>query len=363
MPADKPRLRFEVEQGMFPTLASAVRTTAAFLFFFIAFGHAAKSEDARHEARVLPAAARATGGDFGEVCRLIKRAAADNGLPEGFFRRIIWQESRFDPAARSHAGAEGIAQFMPETASSRGLLDPFDPVDALRESASYLRELNRTFGNLGLAAAAYNAGPGRLYRWLSGKRQLPQETLRYVQIVTGQPITAWSSGSAKWNDQVMPDDIPCPTFADIATEADPGRARAIPTVSNWAPWGVQLLGNWTQGEVLADYEKLRRGHLSVLGDKDPMIVVAYGPSGMTKRFLVRVAENTREEAQRVCTELRRQNVACFAVQTPTEQEVLAKARRYARLMSYAHMPASSPAQGLCLRHRGRRDASSVAGCL
>ena len=51
---------------------------------------------------------------------------------------------------------------MPQTASSRGLFDPFDPLQSLPESASYLRELKSRFGNFGLAAAAYNAGPGRI---------------------------------------------------------------------------------------------------------------------------------------------------------------------------------------------------------
>ena len=97
-----------------------------------------------------------------DICRTLGQAAADNDLPEEFFTRLIWQESRFDPAAVSPAGAQGIAQFMPQTAAMRGLTNAFEPLQALRELASYLRELRTTFGgNLGLAAAAYNAGPGR----------------------------------------------------------------------------------------------------------------------------------------------------------------------------------------------------------
>ena len=62
----------------------------------------------------------------------------------------------------SPKGAAGVAQFMRATASWHGLADPFEPVEALRHSAAYLRELLDRFGNLGLAAAAYNAGPGRV---------------------------------------------------------------------------------------------------------------------------------------------------------------------------------------------------------
>ncbi len=93
-----------------------------------------------------------------DFCPVIEQEAQKNGLPLGFFTRLIWKESRFDPDAISPAGAQGVAQFMPRTASSRGLLNPFEPTEALRESASYLHELLQSFGNLGLAAAAYNAG-------------------------------------------------------------------------------------------------------------------------------------------------------------------------------------------------------------
>src|SRR6266481_9564364 len=116
-----------------------------------------------------------------EICRTLAQAAADNELPEEFFTRLIWQESRFDSGAVSPAGAQGIAQFMPQTAATRGLANAFEPLQALRESASYLRELRTTFrGNLGLAAAAYNAGPGSVEAWLARRRALPAETQAYV---------------------------------------------------------------------------------------------------------------------------------------------------------------------------------------
>src|SRR5690348_10229373 len=78
-----------------------------------------------------------------EICHTLARAAADNDLPEEFFTRLIWQESRFDPKAVSPMGAQGIAQFMPATAAMRGLVNAFEPLQALRESASYLSELDR----------------------------------------------------------------------------------------------------------------------------------------------------------------------------------------------------------------------------
>ena len=69
------------------------------------------------------------------------------------------RESGFDPAARSSAGALGIAQFMPGTARTYGLGDPFDPDDAIDAQAHLMRDLLRAFGAVPLALAAYNAGP------------------------------------------------------------------------------------------------------------------------------------------------------------------------------------------------------------
>src|SRR5262249_38968099 len=91
------------------------------------------------------------------LCQSLATAAADNGLPVDFFARLIWQESRFKADAISRAGAQGVAQFMPGTAKLRGLEDPFDVPTAIASSAALLRDLHKQFGNLGLAAAAYNA--------------------------------------------------------------------------------------------------------------------------------------------------------------------------------------------------------------
>ena len=124
------------------------------------------------------------------MCLMIESAARANELPLEFFARVIWQESRFQsdavgPMTRNGQRAQGIAQFMPGTASERRLLDPFDPVQALPKSAEFLRELREQFGNLGLAAAAYNAGPRRVRDWLAGSGSMPQETRNYVVAITG----------------------------------------------------------------------------------------------------------------------------------------------------------------------------------
>ncbi|MBV8472544.1 MAG: lytic transglycosylase domain-containing protein, partial [Hyphomicrobiales bacterium] len=70
------------------------------------------------------------------VCRLIESSAHLQGLPVVFLTRLIWQESSFQPGAVSPAGAQGIAQFMPGTASDRGLANPFDPEEAIPKAAA-----------------------------------------------------------------------------------------------------------------------------------------------------------------------------------------------------------------------------------
>src|SRR4051794_40126124 len=108
-------------------------------------------------------------------CSSLARAAAVHDIPLAFFTRLIRQESNFNSKAVSRAGAQGIARFMPATALWRGLSDPFEPTQALLESARWLHELQAEFGNLGLAAAAYNAGPRRGKNWVGGRGKISNQ--------------------------------------------------------------------------------------------------------------------------------------------------------------------------------------------
>src|SRR5689334_7409473 len=133
------------------------------------------------------------------VCLMLESAARANALPVEFFVRLIWRESRFRPGAigpstRSGRRAVGIAQFMPATAAERNLLDPFNPIEALPKAAEFLKDLRSQFGNLGLAAAAYNAGPGRVRAWMAGTTSMPSQTRTYVVAVTGNSVEEWAAG-------------------------------------------------------------------------------------------------------------------------------------------------------------------------
>jgi hypothetical protein len=252
----------------------------------------------------------------GDICRTLAQAAADNDLPIEFFTRLIWQESRFDTQAVSSKGAQGIAQFMPGTASARGLTDPFEPLQALREAASYLRELRTTFrGNLGLAAAAYNAGPGRIEAWLAGQRGLPQETRAYVRIITGHTADTWASQPPEWKPLDIPKGAPCTEIASLNAVIPRPSPPSAPNPA-WDVWGVQLAGNWSEGRVLATYEQLRRQH-HVLRDRLPLVLRARirGPRGASK-FMVRVSEGSRAGADALCAKLRAGGGACVVLRNP-----------------------------------------------
>jgi hypothetical protein len=261
--------------------------------------------------------ARAEPPAVDEICRTLSQAAADNALPEEFFTRLIWQESRFDPTAVSPKGAQGIAQFMPQTAAMRGLINAFEPLQALRESASYLRELRTTFGgNLGLAAAAYNAGPGAVEAWLAGRGFLPFETQAYVRIVTGYTAEAWNSKPLpQLESSTAPAGARC---TEIAKQMIESIRRRLPLTASpaWGPWGVQLAGNWSEGGVLASYERLRRKHAAVLGDRLPLVLYARRGAGST--FVVRVSEKSRGDADTLCAKLRAAGGACVVVRNPSD---------------------------------------------
>lgn len=251
-----------------------------------------------------------------DICRTLAQAAADNELPEEFFTRLIWQESRFDPTAVSPAGAQGIAQFMPKTAAARGLTNAFEPLQALQESASYLRELRTTFrGSLGLAAAAYNAGPGQVEAWLAGRRGLPFETQAYVRIITGYAAQEWASPTPpKLAASSTQTGERCVELAKLMLQSPRRLRRDLTADPAWGPWGVQLAGTWSEGRVLATYEQLRRKYDAILGDRLPLVVEAYrrAPS----RFIVRVSESSRASADSLCSRLRAAGAACVVLRNP-----------------------------------------------
>jgi hypothetical protein len=254
------------------------------------------------------------------ICLLLESAARANGLPLEFFARVIWQESRFradavGPVTRSGKRAQGIAQFMPGTAAERNLLNPFDPIQALPKSAEFLRELRERFGNLGLAAAAYNAGPQRVRGWMAGSRTLPAETRNYVFAITGITVDEWAQSGAR--EPVQPPAPDCrQLMALLKRTPNPFVEKLVERVTLVAasPWGVQLSAGFSRERALNAYASIARRFAGVLAGRDPSLLSTTLRSRGTRAFFqVRVGAETRASAEGLCAQIRRAGGACMVL--------------------------------------------------
>jgi hypothetical protein len=294
---------------------------------------AARAQDAAAE----EAAGGTVPGRGESICLMIEAAARANGLPIDFFARVIWQESRFQPevvgpVTRSGERAQGIAQFMPGTAAERGLLDPFNPIEALPKSAAFLAELRDQFGNLGLAAAAYNAGPRRVRDFIAGTRGLPGETRSYVLAVTGMGVDEWkrppaaaaTNQSDAKNDTKSDSKAPpqpaistCRDLVALLKQAPnpfvEQLQRHIDHVAT-SPWGVELNAGFSRDHVLAAYADIAKRFGDILAGHDPSIFSNLLRNRGTRPFYqVRVGASTRAEANGLCTKVVRAGGACLVL--------------------------------------------------
>lgn len=248
---------------------------------------------------------------IGRVCDLIETHADRNGLPREFFARLIWKESRFDPNAVSPVGAEGIAQFMPGTAKMRGLADSFDIEQAIPASARYLSELKNAYGNLGLAAAAYNAGESRVSRWLRAGGFLPMETESYVFDVMGEPVDKFAD--ANYAAKIAPLDV---------KSSFPVACRRLPAIMsntvamasiNIKPWGVQVAGNFRRSAAINQWLRVRSRFPALLESHDPVVSRVRTPIGRRGIYAVRIGVDDRAGANTICRKLRGIGGACVVV--------------------------------------------------
>ena len=246
---------------------------------------------------------------IGRVCDLIASQADRNGLPKDFFARLIWKESRFDPNAVSPAGAEGIAQFMPGTAKMRNLADPFDIAQAIPASAAYLAEMRAGYGNLGLAAAAYNAGEARVSRWLTSGGFLPLETEDYVLDIMGEASDAFMDSAYQGTihplDRKMPFDVACRRLPVL--EASVVAMATIPT----KPWGVQVAGNFRRAAAIRQWQRLKGRFPALLSAYDPVVSRVRTPIGRRGIYAVRIGADSRAVADDICRRLHGAGGSCI----------------------------------------------------
>lgn len=254
-------------------------------------------------------------GHIAETCHTIETEARRSGLPPGFLARLIWKESRFNPNAVSAKGARGIAQFMPATARERGLADPFDPELALAASAAYLADLKDQFGNLGLAAAAYNAGPSRVARWRNNASRLPWETRNFVRSITGLTATQWADP-----------DVDAPEFVlhktrsfsqaclELARFARTSRRRSIIEGTAAKPWGALIASHFTKTGADASLRRLANSYRVVAEHQPIEFLRRRNPSrGGKVMFQVLLGADDRDAARSLCSQLNRTGGACIVV--------------------------------------------------
>ena len=245
-----------------------------------------------------------------DVCRTIAAAATAHGIDRGFFARLLWKESLFDATAVSPAGAEGIAQFMPGTAELRRLDDAFNPAEALYASAAYLADLGRAYGNLGLAAVAYNGGEARADRFVAGAGGLPDETRAYVAAITGHSAESWR-------------DAP-PAAVDLALQGDDFQAACVTLAANRSlrefrsepallPWGVVVAMNRDATGAERQVARLVHRHAGVLDDETVSYTRGRRP-GLPGRFTyAQVGRQTRGDADALCARLRGAGGDCMVL--------------------------------------------------
>lgn len=248
---------------------------------------------------------------LGDVCRVIGTTAREAGLDPHFFARLIWRESLFDAYAISPAGALGIAQFIPSTAAQRGLDDPFNPAEALRASAHYLSLLRDRFGNVGLAAGAYNGGEARMSRYLSEGGALPGETRAYVNWITGYRADRWRNDPPEALDLSLGDDKPF-----NAACVDWARARKAPTVAPdgpTLPWAMVYAAHADRDAAARRAEAMRTRFPALLGDTDGQLHRTRLPGSGRVLYTARLDAASRMTAARLCTRLRRAGGGCMVL--------------------------------------------------
>ncbi|OBZ93285.1 glycosyl transferase [Pararhizobium polonicum] len=246
-----------------------------------------------------------------DICTALGHFAETNALPPDFFARLIWKESLFRPDAVSPKGAEGIAQFIPSTAKLRGLSNSFDALEALGKSAEYLNALRDRFGNLGLAAAAYNAGEGGVGTFLN-TGSLPDETRAYVLAITAHPVEEWKDNPPQTLDLRLDKDK---SFYDACTAlADKRRMKEVEfgDEGTWAPWGAQLSAHFQKSVAQRLFQNVVSRMPAPLNGEKPLIQRERNRAfGTRLRYTARIGRQTRAEADAVCTQIRQGGGACI----------------------------------------------------
>ena len=162
-PVEK-QVNIENQKNQIQTFDNVLKKTAG-----VKFGDLLTSPSTRVNANIyasqaLSGSEKATSKE--QIKNIIFRAAKKHGVDEKLVNALVKQESGFNPNAKSRVGAMGLMQLMPATAKGLGVTNPMDPEQNVDGGVRYLKSmLNKYNGNIILALAAYNAGPGAVDKY------------------------------------------------------------------------------------------------------------------------------------------------------------------------------------------------------
>ena len=249
---------------------------------------------------------RAKPVDIARICALIESSANANGLPPAFLARLIWKESRFDPGFVARTGERGIAQFQPGLAFKLGLRDSFDVEESVPALAAHLAGLRDRFGNIGLAAAAWQTGEQRVSHWLEKGGYLPIRTEDYLLAVLGELPIVYRKATVV--------DVPplqegrefaqsCPAIPDLGD-------TILLNDADRPAWGAQVAGHFSRDTAMKQWDLLKQRHPALLRDAEPAVFSARSHLGRNRLYVVQIGAENQREAKAFCDRMRAEGGAC-----------------------------------------------------
>ncbi|KAG1651457.1 putative murein lytic transglycosylase YjbJ [Nymphon striatum] len=193
----------------------------------------------------------------------------------------------------------------------KGFSNPFDPELAIPASAKLLSKLRVQMGNLGLAAAAYNAGEGRVDNWLRKGGVLPIETENYVLDITGEPADTFFERGRQIKQRPLEKDV---GFFDACLRLPIVKTRSAPmAIALSMPWAIQVAGNYKRSIAQRSWRRIKSRYASTLNGLPMAISRTRTARGKRGIYTVRIGAASRSKANAICNRLRANGGSCIVL--------------------------------------------------
>src|SRR5262249_14259770 len=173
-------------------------------------------------------------------------------------------------------------------------------------------DLRAGWGNAGLAAGAYSAGPGGGGSGRTSPGPVPGEPRAYVAIITGWTADEWASANPpKTSETTIPQGVPCTRLANLILAPKEQAQRMAAYVPRW---GMQLTANWSESRAWATYRLIQKQYAGLIGEREPIVVGSRGIGlGSAMRYNIRIADDDRAYLERFCQKLISAGGACVVL--------------------------------------------------